>query len=115
MSDAAFEAIANGRLLERDITAIFTGWDLAVRARKDSSVHTLKVLLLRQPVVTIAIVARELGISEPAAETSVKKLLDAGILFQTTVGRRNRHWQATDILDALDAFGYRARRRRPGR
>jgi Fic family protein len=114
MSDAAFGAIANGRLLERDITAIATGWDLTVQARKDSSVHTLKVLLLRQPVVTIAIVARELGISEPAAENSVKKFVDAGILFQSTAGRRNRHWQATDILDALDAFGDRARRR-PGR
>ena len=115
MFDATFGAIVNGRTLERDTAAIATGWDLAVRARKDSSVHTLKVFILKQPVVTIAIVARELGISEPAAETSVKKLLDAGILFQTTAGRRNRHWQATEILDALDAFGDRARRRRPGR
>ena len=114
MSEAAFAAITNGRSLARDITAIAAGWDLAVQARTDSSVHGLKDLLLRQPVVTIAIVARELGVSEPAANTSVKKLVDAGILFQSTAGRRNRHWQATEVLDALDAFGARARRQRPG-
>lgn len=114
MSDAAFAAVANGRSLERDITAIAGGWDLAVKARTDSSVHGLKALLLRQPIVTIAIVARSLGVSEPAADASVKKLVDAGILFQSTAGRRNRHWQATEVLNALDEFGARARRRRPG-
>ena len=114
LSDAAFAAISNGRLLERDITELIARWDLAVRARSDSSVHGLKNLLLRQPVVTIAIVARELGVSEPAADASVKKLVEAGILFQATPGRRNRHWQATEVLHALDEFGERARRQRPG-
>lgn len=115
MTDAAFAAITNGRSLERDITEIAAEWDRAVQARTDSSVHSLKGLLLRQPVVTIAIVARELGVSEQAAGASVKKLVEAGILFQSTAGRRNRHWQATEVLDALDEFGARARRRRPGR
>jgi Fic family protein len=114
MSDAAFAAITNGRSLEKDITAIAAGWEVAVQARSDSSVHGLKNLLLRQPVVTIAIVARELGVSEQAADASIKKLVDAGILFQSTAGRRNRHWQATEVLDALDEFGARARRQRPG-
>jgi Fic family protein len=114
LSDAAFAAISNGRLLERDITELIARWDLAVRARSDSSVHGLKNLLLRQPVVTIAIVARELGVSEPAADASVKKLVEAGILSQATPGRRNRHWQATEVLHALDEFGERARRQRPG-
>ncbi|WP_243696649.1 helix-turn-helix domain-containing protein [Labedella gwakjiensis] len=114
MSDAAFAAIANGRSLEADITRIAAGWDRAVRARRDSSVHRLMDLLLRQPVVTIKLIARELGISEPAADGSVTKLVDAGILTQATAGRRNRHWQADEVLAALDGFAGRARRKRSG-
>jgi hypothetical protein len=98
--------------LEKQITAIAAGWDVALQARNDSSVHALKKLLLRQPVVTVAIVAKELLVSEPTADTSIQKLVTAGILIQSSTGRRNRHWQATEILGALDSFGDRARRAR---
>ncbi|WP_246078148.1 hypothetical protein [Rhodoglobus vestalii] len=113
--DAAFAAINNGRALESQIVAIATGWDHAIQARSDSSVHRLKNLLLRQPVVTVAIVARALGVSDSAAYTSIVKLVETGILLQSTAGRRNRHWRATEVLSALDEFGARARRRRAGR
>jgi len=112
ISEAAFDAINNGRALEKQITAIAAGWDVALQARNDSSVHALKKLLLRQPVVTVAIVAKELLVSEPTADTSIQKLVTAGILIQSSTGRRNRHWQATEILGALDSFGDRARRAR---
>lgn len=115
VSAAAFAAVGNGRALEEDITAIAERWDAAVRARADSSAHRLKRLLLRQPVVTVARVARELGVSEPAADTAIGRLVEAGVLSQTSAGRRNRIWQASEILTALDAFAARARRRRPGR
>lgn len=115
LSEATFAAIANGRQLEGDILRISAIWDERVNARRDSSVHTLKSLLLRQPVITLGVATRELGVSEPAARASVDKLVDAGILTQSSTGRRNRHWQATEVLAALDAFGARARRQRPGR
>ncbi|KJC64288.1 Fic family protein [Agreia bicolorata] len=115
LSEAAFAAIANGHSLQRDITAIAAQWNGGIRARSDSSVHRLMLFLLRQPVVTLKIVARELGVSGQAADTSVRKLVEAGILTQSSAGRRNRYWQATDILTALDDFGARARRQRPGR
>jgi Fic family protein len=118
ISEAAFAAINNARALEKEITAIATGWDIALQARSDSSVHTLTKLLLRQPVVTVALVAAELLVSEPTADTSIQKLVTAGILqsspVQSSTGRRNRHWQATEILGALDSFGARARRARSG-
>ncbi|WP_435748490.1 Fic family protein [Microbacterium sp. PMB16] len=114
MAEAAFSAIANGRSLEREITRIAARWDEVVRARSDSSAHALKQLLLRQPIVTSTIVAGELGVSFPAAASSVQKLVDAGVLSQSSIGRRNRHFQATEVLNALDDFGARARRQRPG-
>lgn len=114
MSEAAFSAIANGRTLERAITEIAARWDQAVRARSDSSAHRLLRVLLRQPIVTTGIVARELQVSGPAAQAAVDRLTASGVLSQSNTGRRNRQWQATEILQALDAFGARARRRRPG-
>jgi|GEM_PF-5105072 hypothetical protein len=57
--------------LEKQVNAIAAGWDIAVQARSESSVHALKKLLLRQPVVTVALVAAELRVSEPAADTSI--------------------------------------------
>ena len=114
MSDAAFSAIANGRTLERAITEISARWQSTVRARSDSSARRLLQVLLRQPVVTTGIVARELQVSGPAAQAAVDKLTESGVLSQSSTGRRNRQWQAAEILQALDAFGARARRQRPG-
>lgn len=112
MTEAAHAAVANGRTLERDITSIAERWDDAVKVRSDSSVQRLKRLLLRQPVITTSLAASTLGLHFSTADTSVQKLVDAGILIQSSAGRRNRHWQASEVLQALDEFGARARRRR---
>lgn len=115
LSEAAFSAIANGRTLGRTIIGIASRWDSVVRARRDASVREVMQLLLRQPIVTTALVARERDVSLTAAQSAIDRLVDAGILTQSNAGRRNRQWQATEILQALDDFGARARRRRPGR
>ncbi|MDY0914673.1 Fic family protein [Rathayibacter festucae] len=114
LADAAFAAVQNGRRLAADIAAIGARWDAGIRARSDSSVHGLQLLLLRQPVVTIALVTAELGVSFPTAEASVQKLVDAGVLAQSRAGRRNRSFEAVEVLAALDDFAARARRPRHG-
>jgi predicted ArsR family transcriptional regulator len=81
-------------------------------ARSDSSVHRVKTYLLRQPVVNTRTIAAELSISEVAAQSAVDRLVEAGVLTQSTTGRRNRIWQAREVLAAIDAFAARARRRR---
>ncbi|MFL4474157.1 Fic family protein [Paeniglutamicibacter sp. MACA_103] len=112
IAEASFAAIRNGRKLVDDIQTAAARWDDLVVARSDSSVHQVKGFLLRQPVVNAKTLASELQISEVAAQNSIDKLVDAGVLTQTNTGRRNRIWQAPEILAALDAFGARARRRR---
>lgn len=114
IAEAAFAAVRNGKRLAEDVTAIRERWEGRVRARSDSSVHALEQLLLRQPVVTVALVASQLGVSFPAAEASVRKLVEAGVLAQSYARRRNRSFEAPEMLAALDAFAARARRRRSG-
>ncbi len=110
MADASFLAVANGRRLIGDLRSARAHWDDAVRARADSSAHRLKDLLLRQPVVQTKLVAAELAVSEVAAQTSIDRLVEAGVLVQAGGGARYRRWAAPDVLAALDAFGQRARR-----
>ncbi|MGW6174350.1 Fic family protein [Arthrobacter sp. NPDC055138] len=112
VAEASFAAIRNGRRLVDDIQAVAKRWDHRVVARSDSSVHRVKTYLLRQPVVNTRTIAAELSISEVAAQNAVDRLVDAGVLTQSTTGRRNRIWQAAEILAALNAFGVRAKRRR---
>ncbi|WP_033373966.1 Fic family protein [Glaciibacter superstes] len=111
VAEASFAAVQNGRALVGDIQAAAKRWDSKIIARSDSSVHQLKQYLLRQPVVNTKTVAAELEISDVAAQSAIDKLVDAGVLTKISAGRRNRIWQAPEILAALDAFGRRARRR----
>lgn len=111
VAEACFTAVSNGRVLVDDIGAAAKRWDGHVRARSDSSVHRVKEYLLRQPVVNTKTVAAELRISEVAAQNAIDRLVDAEVLTKASDGRRNRIWQAPEILAALDAFGARARRR----
>lgn len=95
-----------------DIQAAAARWDVQAIARRDSSVNRIKHCLLRQPVVNTKTVANELSISEVAAQSAIDRLVDSQVLTQSSTGRRNRTWQAPEILATLDAFGARARRRR---
>lgn len=107
---ASFAAIDNGRRLVADINGIRDGWDEIIKARSDSSVHRLMDLLMGRPVITVATAANSLGTSDVAAGAAINRLAASGIVTKTGGGSRYRIWQASEILDALDAFAARARR-----
>lgn len=62
------------------------------------------------PVLTPAIVATELGISERAARTALSAVEESGAMGLATTRRRDRVWQAPAVLFAMDAFSARAGR-----
>lgn len=113
ITNATFAAIRNGRELVADIMQIRESWNALITARSDSSVHRLMDLLPERPVITVAAAVASLGITDVAAGAAVNRLAASGILTQAGGGTRHRIWQATEILDALDAFAARARRGRP--
>lgn len=112
VADASFAAVQNGRQLVNDIQRAAARWDEEVQARRHSSVHLLKKYILRQPVIDTQTVANQLNVSVVTAGYAIDQLVEAGVLSQINTGRRNRLWQAPEVLAALDAFGDRARRRR---
>ncbi|MCW2578647.1 MAG: Fic family protein, partial [Blastococcus sp.] len=111
LAEASFEATANGRQLVRDLNAIRAGWNEVIKARRGAGAWQLADLLLRQPVVDAATVAAELGLAPQNTQRVVAALADAGVLTEFTGFKRNRMWQATEVLTALDDFAARAGRR----
>ncbi|MHA7663508.1 hypothetical protein [Mycolicibacterium sp. HS_4_1] len=45
------------------------------------------------------------------AQRVLTPLVEAGVIIETTAGRRNRVWRSREVLAALDAFAERAGRR----
>lgn len=111
-AEAAFAAIGNGRQLAADLLEVHGRWTEAITARRTAAVWRLLPHLLSQPAVTSARVRQLTGLSQPAADSVIDLLRSAGVLSKAAGSRRYVIWVATDVTDALDAFGERARRGR---
>lgn len=112
-AQAAFKAIANGRLLVDELRETRKRWQTVVKARSDSAVWRLVDLLLRRPVVNARVVAEELNLDVGNVHRYIKPLLDARVLAESLDVKRNQVWRAADVLAALDKFAARAGRRMP--
>lgn len=113
VAEAAYAAVDNGRRLIADLHEVRAGWNSRVRARRDAATWRIADLLVRQPVVNVALISRELGIAPPNVYRALAPLVEAEVL--TSSGRqRGRVWRSAEVLRAVDAFARRAgRRRRP--
>lgn len=114
---AAFAAARNGRQLAEELKTLHDGWAQNLRARKDAVAWRVLPFMLRQPAVTSKLIQQTMGVTQPAADNALRLLEIAGALSRpkTVHGmgqKRNVVWQATEVLDALDRFGERARRNR---
>lgn len=110
LTAATFHAVTGGRRLVDDLASARAGHIERIVARSDSIVWKLVDALVAQPVVDNAYVRSTFGVSEIAAQRAIDKLAEADILHQTSKGRRNRVWQADEILAALDLFADGIRR-----
>ena len=115
---ASFASIDNGTRLAAELKSVHDRWLGEVTARKDAVVWRVLPFLLRQQSVTSSLIQHHTGVSQPAADNALRQLQEAGVLSKpkTVEGKdrkRNVVWQANEVLDALDAFADRARRRYP--
>lgn len=114
-SRAAFAAVRNGQQLATDLRTLHDDWAIRLRARRDAVAWRVLPFLLRQPSVTSKLVQDTFKVTQPAADNALRQLQEAGALSKpkTVHGegqKRNIVWQATEVLEALDRFGDRARR-----
>lgn len=71
------------------------------RVRKGSSADALIRLLPGAPVLTVTAASQLLDRSFTAVNNAMDTLLEAGVVRQVTVGKRNRAFEASEVIDAF--------------
>lgn len=110
-SRASRFAAGEGRRLVDDLDAIRLDNASRIKARRDAAAWRLNDHLIGQPVVNTGYVAAALGISKVSAQTAIDRLVESGVLTETTKRVRRRVWQADGILRRLDEFAADIRRK----
>ena len=104
-ASACLRAVEDARHFEEQVRALQTSWRERIgRVRRDSTVNLLVSVLPSAPVLTTTTAAELVGRSFPAASQAVERLVQAGVLEQVSVGRRNRAYEAPELIDAFTTF-----------
>lgn len=99
---ATRRAVADAESYEARVREVQQGWrDRVGRLRSDSAAALLIDALPGAPVVTVQTAAALIDRSDQAVNEALPRLLEAGVLKQVTVGRRNRAFEATELIDAF--------------
>jgi Fic family protein len=99
---AMTRAVAEAETHEQRVAEVQTAWREALgKVRANSAVDILVNALPGAPVVTAQSAAALIGRSKQAVNEAIPRLVDAGVLTQTTIGRRNRAFEALDLINAF--------------
>ena len=99
---ACMRAVQEAASFEERIEQIQCQWRTQLGSvRKNSSADLLIRSIAGAPVLTAGGAASLIGRSYPQANAAIKRLVSAGLLSQITVGRRNRAFEATAIINVF--------------
>jgi Fic family protein len=99
---ASQRAVTDAEVYEARVEELKASWRARLgRVRSGSAVDLLIEALPGAPVVTVNSAASLIGRTVQAVNEAIPRLVDAGILRQTTVGRRNRAFEASEPIDAF--------------
>lgn len=99
---ACRQAVDDATAFEKRVDRIEEHWRAALgRVRAGSAADLLLRALPGAPVVTVAAAADLIGRSFQATNQAIDRLVEAGVLRQVNVGRRNRAFEARAVIDAF--------------
>jgi Fic family protein len=99
---ATQRAVRDAELYETRVDELKRAWKERLgTVRAGSAVDALVDTLPGSPVITVQTAASLTGRSAQAVNEAIPRLLEAGILRQTTVGRRNRAFEAPELVDSF--------------
>jgi Fic family protein len=102
---AMSRAVDDAHDYEQQVHDIQARWREAVgKVRSDSAVLRLIEALPGAPLVTVQSAAVLIDRSVQATNEAIAHLQASGVLKQTTIGKRNRGFEATDLIDAFTAL-----------
>lgn len=99
VAEIADEAVSSAR----DLFALVSDDRARVLANTGTSVAAARLyeLLPRHPIVSVALVMKQLGTTKPTAGRAVSLLEHTGVLVETTGKKRDRSWAYQAYLDRL--------------
>ncbi len=98
-------AVADAGWFQERVRQLQETWrQRAGNPRRDSAVRRLIGALPAAPVLTVATAAELTGRSFQAANQAMDRLVEAGVLVQVSVGRRNRAFEAPELIDVFTAL-----------
>ena len=104
-ASACRRAVADAGWFEERVRQLQETWrQQAGNPRRDSAVRRLIGALPAAPVLTVATAAGLTGRSFQAANQAIERLVEAGALVQINVGRRNRAFEAPELIDVFTAL-----------
>jgi len=99
---ASKRAVADADAFEERVQSLERTWRKRLgRARANSAADLLLRALPGAPVLTVQSAAELIGRSTQATNEAIARLTDAKVLSQTTVGRRNRAFEAPEVIRAF--------------
>ena len=102
---ACRRAVEDATGFEERVRSLQASWRERIgSARRGSSAHLLIEALPAAPVLTTATGAELIGRSVQATGQAIERLVAAGVLTQITVGRRNRAFEAPELIEAFTAL-----------
>ena len=104
-ASACSRAVEDAGQFEKQVRELQSSWRERIgRVRRDSTVNLLISVLPSAPVLTATTASELVGRSFPATSLAIERLVAAGVLVQVSVGRRNRAYEASGLIDAFTAF-----------
>ena len=104
-ASACGRAVEDAGLFEERVRVLQSSWrEWVDPARRDSTVNLIIDALPNAPVLTANTASELGGRSFPATNMAINCLVNAGVLVQISVGRRNRAYEAHELVDAFTVF-----------
>ena len=102
---ACRRAVEDATRFEAQVRALQAAWvERAGRPRRDSAARRLIEALPAAPVFTASTAAQLIDRSFQAAGQAIDRLVSAGVLAQVSAGRRNRTFEAPELIEAFTAL-----------
>jgi Fic family protein len=102
---ACSRAVSNASSFERRAQQIGADWRNRLgRVRAGSATDLLLRSLIGAPVITANSAAEMIGRSFPQTNDAIDRLVNADILRQVNVGKRNRAFEAPEIIEAFTSL-----------
>ncbi|MHB1626691.1 MAG: Fic family protein, partial [Candidatus Dormibacteria bacterium] len=102
---ACSRAVADAAAFEERAQRVEADWRARLGSvRRNSAADRLLQALPGAPVVTVTTAASLIGRTFPAANNAIRQLAAVGILKQVSIGRRNRAYEAPEIITAFTAL-----------